>query len=71
MRVPSLVGAHAHHHVVAEAEDRRARDRLDDAVARRRPRRSARVDRTHALPCGGRASTMRHLRLVMTFIAAS
>ena len=43
MREPSVLGAHAHHHVVAEAHDERARHRLDDAVAARR-RGRARID---------------------------
>ena len=37
------IGANAHHHVVAKAEDRRARDRLDAAVAAAGLRR-ARID---------------------------
>ena len=52
------VGADAHRHVVAEAHDRRARHRLDLAVARGRP-------------AAARSTTTRHLRLVMTASAAS
>ena len=48
----------ADHHVVAEAHDRRARDRLDDG-------------RRGVPACGARASTTRHLRLVTTASAAS
>ena len=43
MRAPSPSAADAHHHVVAEAHDRRARHRLDAAVASPGLRR-ARVD---------------------------
>ena len=36
--------AHAHDDIVAETEDRRARDRLDQTVARRRALRRPRID---------------------------
>ena len=71
MRVPSLVGR-----TRTTTSSRKPRIGVR-AIASMKPSRGggpggARVSTARtALPCGGRASTMRHLRLMMTFIAAS
>ncbi len=57
MRRAVLAAAHTHHHVVTKAHDRRARHRLDAALA----------DCRRVAPAG---SMMIHLRLVTTASAA-